>query len=175
MVSDGIGGHRAGEVAAELAVNYISQKVSESNGQKPLEIIELAIETASEAIAARSASKDDQQGMGATCVCAWIVEDKLYTGYVGDSRNIYLIRDEKIRRLRLTIPGCRKRSRKASSRPMKRAIIKRACHSTTSRFGRITRRGFSFMSQAGRSADEAKKIKELGFSAAMCCCFARMD
>ncbi len=98
VVSDGIGGHRAGEVAAELAVNYISQKVSESNGQKPLEIIELAIETASEAIAARSASKDDQQGMGATCVCAWIVEDKLYTGYVGDSR-IYLIRDEKIQRL----------------------------------------------------------------------------
>ena len=98
VVSDGIGGHRAGEVAAELAINYISQNISESNGRKPLEIIESAIDAASEAIAARSASKDDQQGMGATCVCAWVVEDKLYTGYVGDSR-IYLIRDEKIQRL----------------------------------------------------------------------------
>ena len=98
VVADGIGGHRAGEVAAELAVNYISQKVADSNGRKPLEVIELAIDTASQAIAARSASKDDQQGMGATCVCAWVVEDKLYTGYVGDSR-IYLIRDEKIQRL----------------------------------------------------------------------------
>ena len=98
VVADGIGGHRAGEVAAELAVNYISQKVADSNGRKPLEILESAIDTASQAIAARSASKDDQQGMGATCVCAWVVEDKLYTGYVGDSR-IYLIRDEKIQRL----------------------------------------------------------------------------
>ena len=98
VVADGIGGHRAGEVAAELAVNYISQNVAESNGKNPIEIIESAIDTASEAIAARSASKDDQQGMGATCVCALVVEDKLYTGYVGDSR-IYLVRDEKIQRL----------------------------------------------------------------------------
>jgi len=98
VVADGIGGHKAGEVAAELAVNYISQKVAESNGRNPLGIIETAIDTASEAIAARSASKDDQQGMGATCVCVWVGEDKLYTGYVGDSR-IYLVRDEAIRRL----------------------------------------------------------------------------
>ncbi|MGA7192298.1 MAG: PP2C family serine/threonine-protein phosphatase [Anaerolineales bacterium] len=98
VVADGIGGHRAGEVAAELAVNYISQKVAESNGKKPLEMIESAVDTASQAIASRSASKDDQQGMGSTCVCVWIAEDKLYTGYVGDSR-IYLIRDEKIQRL----------------------------------------------------------------------------
>ena len=98
VVADGIGGHRAGEVAAELAVNYISQQVADSNGGKPLEVIESAIDIASQAIAARSASKDDQQGMGATCVCAWIAEDKLYTGYVGDLR-IYLIRDEKIQRL----------------------------------------------------------------------------
>ncbi|HUI89730.1 MAG TPA: PP2C family serine/threonine-protein phosphatase [Anaerolineales bacterium] len=98
VVSDGIGGHRAGEVAAELAVNYISQKVEASSGRRPLEILESAIDTASQAIAARSASKDDQQGMGATCVCAWIVEDRLYTGYVGDSR-IYLMRNEKLQRL----------------------------------------------------------------------------
>ena len=98
VVADGIGGHRAGEVAAELAVNYIVQKVAESNGRNPLQIIESAIDTASEAIAARSASRDDQQGMGSTCVCAWVAEDRLYTGYVGDSR-IYLVRDEKIQRL----------------------------------------------------------------------------
>jgi PPM family protein phosphatase len=98
IVADGIGGHRAGEVAAELAVNYILQKVAESDGSNPLQIIESAIDTASQAIATRSASKDDQQGMGSTCVCAWVVEDQLYTGYVGDSR-IYLIRDEKIHRL----------------------------------------------------------------------------
>jgi len=98
VVADGIGGHRAGEVAAELAVNYIGQKVAESNGRDPVGIIQSAIDAASEAIASRSASKDDQQGMGATCVCVWVGEDRLYTGYVGDSR-IYLVRDQEIHRL----------------------------------------------------------------------------
>jgi PPM family protein phosphatase len=98
IVSDGIGGHRAGEVAAELAVNYIVEKVSQSNGKLPLEIMESAIHTASQSIASRSASKADQQGMGATCACIWVEGDRLYTAYVGDSR-IYLIRDGRIQRL----------------------------------------------------------------------------
>ncbi len=98
IVSDGIGGHRAGEVAAELAVNYIVENVSQSNGRKPLEIMESAIHNASQVIASRSASKADQQGMGATCACIWVEGDRLYTAYVGDSR-IYLIRDGKIQRL----------------------------------------------------------------------------
>ena len=98
VVSDGIGGHRAGEVAAELAVNYIIEKVSESNGRNPADIMEDAIHHASEAIASRSASKAEQHGMGATCACVWIDSDQLYTAYVGDSR-IYLVRDGKIQRL----------------------------------------------------------------------------
>ncbi|HKJ27215.1 MAG TPA: hypothetical protein VJ965_06235, partial [Anaerolineales bacterium] len=33
----------------------------------------------------------EQQGMGTTCVCAWIIEDTLYVTYVGNSR-LYLLR-----------------------------------------------------------------------------------
>ncbi len=98
VISDGIGGHRAGEVAAELAVNYILEKISESDGKNPLEIMESAIHTASQAIASRSASQADQYGMGATCACVWVDGDQLYTAYIGDSR-IYLIRDGRIQRL----------------------------------------------------------------------------
>ena len=98
VVSDGIGGHRAGEVAAELAVNYIIEKVSESNGKNPLQIMEAAIHSASEAIASRSASQEEQQGMGATCACVWIEGHRFYIAYVGDSR-IYLVRDGSIQRL----------------------------------------------------------------------------
>lgn len=98
VISDGIGGHRAGEVAAELTVNYIVEKISESSGRNPVQILETAVQTASEVIASRSASKVEQQGMGATCVCVWIEFDKLYTAYVGDSR-IYLIRNGRIQRL----------------------------------------------------------------------------
>lgn len=98
VISDGIGGHRAGEVAAELTVNYILEKISESDGKNPSEIMESAIHTASQAIASRSASQADQYGMGSTCACLWVQGDKLYTAYIGDSR-IYLIRDGKIQRL----------------------------------------------------------------------------
>lgn len=98
VVADGIGGHRAGEVAAELAVNYISMHVAESNAKKPVRILENAIHDASQAIASHSAGKDEEQGMGATCACVWIIENKLYTAYVGDSR-IYLLRGKYIQRL----------------------------------------------------------------------------
>lgn len=98
VVSDGIGGHRAGEVAAELAVNYIIENVSQSNGKNPIQIMESAIHAASQAIASHSASKEDQQGMGATCACVWLEGHQLFIAYVGDSR-IYLVRDGSIQRL----------------------------------------------------------------------------
>jgi serine/threonine protein phosphatase PrpC len=98
VVSDGIGGHLAGEIAAELAVNYITAGVAESNGKKPVRILETAIQNASQSIASHSAGNDDENGMGATCACVWIIENKLYTAYVGDSR-IYLLRGKFIQRL----------------------------------------------------------------------------
>jgi len=98
VVADGIGGHLAGEIAAELAVNYIMAAVAESNARKPVRILEAAIQNASQSISSHSASNDDESGMGATCACAWIIEDRLYTAYVGDSR-IYLLRGKFIQRL----------------------------------------------------------------------------
>jgi serine/threonine protein phosphatase PrpC len=98
VLSDGIGGHRAGEVAAELAVNYIVDGVAESSGQNPLETMQSAIHSASEAIASRSASNAEQEGMGATCACVWVEGNQFYAVHVGDTR-IYLVRDGKIQRL----------------------------------------------------------------------------
>ncbi|NJC95655.1 MAG: hypothetical protein C3F07_10880 [Anaerolineales bacterium] len=98
VLADGIGGHRGGEVAAELAVNHIMQSVSKSDGKFSRHIIEQAINEASSAIAAHSASNEELKGMGATCAIAWIIGDRLYTAYVGDSR-IYLIRGGRIQQL----------------------------------------------------------------------------
>jgi protein phosphatase len=53
---------------------------------------------ASDAIAAHAAADEELKGMGSTCATAWIVGDKLYTAYVGDSR-IYLIRGARIQQL----------------------------------------------------------------------------
>jgi len=98
VLADGIGGHRGGEVAAELAVNHIMQEVAQSDGRHIRQTIERAVAEASDAIAAHSASQEDLKGMGATCASAWIMGDKLYTAYVGDSR-IYLIRSGRIQQL----------------------------------------------------------------------------
>jgi protein phosphatase len=98
VLSDGIGGHRAGEVAAELAVDHISQVVAESNGHDPLRIMEEAIHSASEAIAHHSATDSERHGMGATCACAWVIGDRLYISFVGDSR-IYFLHDGRLQQL----------------------------------------------------------------------------
>lgn len=98
VLSDGIGGHRAGEVAAELAVNHMMQVVAQSDGKYIRQTIEDAVNEASEAIAAHSESNSNLKGMGATCATAWIVGDKLHTAYVGDSR-IYLMRGGRIQQL----------------------------------------------------------------------------
>jgi len=91
IVSDGIGGHRAGEVAAQIAVETISQAVATSDATAPIETLKQAISQASELIRVQSESKSERQGMGATCACVWIIENRLYTASVGDSR-IYLLR-----------------------------------------------------------------------------------
>jgi protein phosphatase len=98
VLADGIGGHKAGEVAAELAVNHIMSVVAKSDGRHVRRTIEEAVAKASDAIAAHSASDDNMKGMGSTCATAWIIGDKLHTAYVGDSR-MYLIRGGRIQQL----------------------------------------------------------------------------
>jgi serine/threonine protein phosphatase PrpC len=98
IVSDGIGGHRAGEVAAEIAVETISRVVASSDASQPVNTLKEAIIQASQAIYAASENGLEMKGMGATCACAWIIDDRIYTANVGDSR-IYLIRGTSILRL----------------------------------------------------------------------------
>jgi protein phosphatase len=98
VICDGIGGHRAGEVAAEIAVETISREVGRSNAADPPQILSDAVQAASDAIFARASSSPEQSGMGATCACAWIIGEQLYTASVGDSR-LYLLRGETIRQL----------------------------------------------------------------------------
>jgi PPM family protein phosphatase len=98
VLADGIGGHRAGEVAAELAVNHIMQVIAKSDGHYIRQIIEDAVTEASNAIAAHSASNENLKGMGATCALTWVIGDRLFTAYVGDSR-IYLMRGGRIQQL----------------------------------------------------------------------------
>lgn len=98
VVADGIGGHKAGEVAAELAVETISRVVAASDGSFPANTLVQAVIEASQAIYEQSEQQASQKGMGATCACGWIIGDRLFTVNVGDSR-IYLLRGGRIHQI----------------------------------------------------------------------------
>lgn len=98
VVADGIGGHRAGEIAAELAVETISQIVSESDAAQPVQTLQDAIVRASQIIHDKADADPSRKGMGSTCASVWVIGDRLYTASVGDSR-IYLIRGRLIQQL----------------------------------------------------------------------------
>lgn len=98
VLCDGVGGHKAGEVAAELGVNLITQTVSESTGQYPLQIIKEGVEKANNAIYQETQKDNGKQGMATTVAITWMVGHRLFTASVGDSR-IYLIRGDQIRQL----------------------------------------------------------------------------
>jgi serine/threonine protein phosphatase PrpC len=95
VVSDGIGGHRAGEIAAEIIVETTSQVVASSDGSQPIQTLKEAVRLANQKILSYSEREPETKGMGATCSCCWIIDDSLYIAYVGDTR-IYLLREDSI-------------------------------------------------------------------------------
>jgi protein phosphatase len=98
IVSDGIGGHSAGEIAAEMAVETISHMIAQSDASRPLEILDHAIQVTSDAIAFKAHDNSQRLGMGTTCACAWVIGSQLFIASVGDSR-IYLMRAGSLQQL----------------------------------------------------------------------------
>jgi len=86
-VADGMGGHRAGEVASATALEALRAAVA--SGQ-PLRD---AIEGANDAVLEKSVSDQELHGMGTTLTAGMLGSDGyLVVGHVGDSR-AYLVRD----------------------------------------------------------------------------------
>ena len=100
ILCDGIGGHKAGEVASEMAVNRISAGVARSDGARPTEILRAAFRETNERIVAAARDNPDRKGMGATLACAWVIGRRLYTASAGDSRT-YLVRTGSIQQLNI--------------------------------------------------------------------------
>ena len=98
IIADGIGGHKAGEIASKIAVTTIISSVAESDGTDPLWILKSALLEANHSITSEAASDDSRKGMGSTVACALIIDSALYVATLGDSR-IYLVRDNVIQQL----------------------------------------------------------------------------
>jgi serine/threonine protein phosphatase PrpC len=95
LLADGIGGHRAGEVAAQLAVENINKYIANSPINQPVQVLKQAFTHTNQLILNYSKGDQSLMGMGTTCVCAWVIGDQLYAASLGDSR-LYLQRDAKL-------------------------------------------------------------------------------
>jgi protein phosphatase len=100
IVADGIGGHRSGEIASDIAVEMISDAVSSSDASQPIEIMKAAILQASQSILAQGSQSSEHLGMGTTCVCTWIIGNRVFATHVGNSR-FYLLRSGNLTQLNI--------------------------------------------------------------------------
>lgn len=98
IVADGMGGHKAGEVASEQAVNAVLESIKQNESTDKISIIESAISEANNKVLNMATSDEKFQGMGTTLVVATLEDNVLYVANVGDSR-LYLIDDNEIRQI----------------------------------------------------------------------------
>src|SRR5262245_37950599 len=92
-VADGVGGHRAGEVASATALEALRAALRSGRSLRE------AIEEANDAVFTKSMSDEDFRGMGTTLTAGTMAAGgTLIVGHVGDSR-AYLLRDGEFRQL----------------------------------------------------------------------------
>ena len=95
VVADGMGGHAAGEVASEMAVQIVSQALAglaSTRDSAAAVILSQALRDANRAIYDRMMAEADKQGMGTTASVLVLSDHGFLIGQIGDSR-IYLLRD----------------------------------------------------------------------------------
>ncbi len=99
VVADGMGGHKAGEVASSLAVNELSKRFSElsSVGTKEEAVIWLKeiVDEINVKILKFAEEHVEATGLGTTCVCSIITDNFLLFGNVGDSSG-YVLKNGKL-------------------------------------------------------------------------------
>jgi protein phosphatase len=100
VVADGMGGHKSGEIASEIAskslINEVTQRIIQSSVSKEninyREILIESIEVANQNVIKLSESIADT--IGTTIVAAIIIDNRIYIANVGDSR-AYLVTPKK--------------------------------------------------------------------------------
>lgn len=101
MVADGMGGHAAGEVASEMAVQIVTHALVHLRTALDPDAAERTAQSlrdANRAIYDRTLVEGDKQGMGTTASVLIVSDGHYLIGHVGDSR-IYLLRDGSLTQL----------------------------------------------------------------------------
>ncbi|MGH2514062.1 MAG: Stp1/IreP family PP2C-type Ser/Thr phosphatase, partial [Ktedonobacterales bacterium] len=100
VVCDGMGGHAAGEVAAELGVNTIRDVYYAESGGDIITGLANSIKQANQTIFQFAREHAEMTGMGTTCVALVVQGGRAYFLNIGDSRG-YLVRENQMRQVTL--------------------------------------------------------------------------
>jgi serine/threonine protein phosphatase PrpC len=128
-VADGMGGHRAGEVASGIAIESIARAMED--GTPSGEALAEVLQEANRAVRERASGGEDLRGMATTCTVMRIEADRAVIAHVGDSR-AYLFRGGTLRQLTEdhSIVGSMVRERiltpEAAARHPRRHVVLRA-------------------------------------------------
>lgn len=86
LVADGMGGHKAGDMASKYTVETFVSLVRKSAEKDPISIINNAVTQVNRMLLKKAAESADYAGMGTTLVAATIYDHVLRVANVGDSR-----------------------------------------------------------------------------------------
>lgn len=104
VISDGMGGHNAGEVASKVVVTEVFSELKLQSGRRGSfrgnirEILMGAVELANGSVADVANGTPEARGMGATLIVPVFLEDNLHWISIGDSP-LYLYRQGHLRQL----------------------------------------------------------------------------
>ncbi|MEM8802492.1 MAG: protein phosphatase 2C domain-containing protein [Pseudomonadota bacterium] len=104
VLSDGMGGHAAGDVASKIVVTEVFSELKfQSSDVEGLEknvgdVLKCAAVSANECMSAHAANNPQTAGMGATLVAPVFIRDTLFWISIGDSP-LYLMRGGRLRQL----------------------------------------------------------------------------
>lgn len=93
VIADGMGGHKAGDLASRLTVETIVDMVESMDELDPITLMGKAIHRANEVVLGKARESEEFNGMGTTVVVACVKDEMLYVANVGDSR-LYVINKE---------------------------------------------------------------------------------
>ena len=101
-VADGMGGHRAGEIASNITINHLTKrfkdKVTVGTKEEAIEFLKQAVSEANEKIYEYTEENPESKGMGTTIVVALFTNDYLLFGNIGDSSG-FVFKNNKIHKV----------------------------------------------------------------------------
>ena len=101
-VADGMGGHKAGEVASAIVINHLTEEFygldSLGNKESAIDFLRNVVTEMNQKIFEYTKENPDSKGMGTTFVCAVKTKDYLLYGNIGDSSG-YVIKNHKLHKV----------------------------------------------------------------------------